>query len=129
MDSLNVFADSKVGDGATINMYSDSKACTIVAISDKRITVQYDDVKLLNGAKSGEPDALVFDVGGFSAHCSGRQRWETTPNPEGGKVTYSLRKWNDYKNEPVMRWAPVGSKRHEGSGLTEGRHHHYDFNF
>lgn len=129
MNIVTDFATSKVGDGATVHGYSDSKACTIVAISEKKITVQYDTAKLLNGAQSGEPDAIKFDVGGFSAHCSGTQRWETTPNPEGGKETFSLRKWKNYKGEPVQRWAPVGSKRQDGYSLSEGRHHHYDFNF
>ncbi len=123
------FQNSKVGDGATMNGYSDSHACTIIAISEKRITVQVDDAKILNGSNSGEPDALHFSPGGFCGHTSGQQRWETTPNPDGAKATYSLRKWNDYKGNPTYRWAPVGSKRHEGSSLTEGRHHHYDYNF
>jgi len=124
-----MFEKSEVGDGATVHGYSDSHACTIIAISEKRITVQYDTANLLNGVNSNEPDALQFAAGGFCGHTSGNQRWETKPNTEGGKVTYSLRKWVDHRGEAAERWAPVGRKRHEGSSLSEGRNHHYDFNF
>lgn len=123
------FVDSKVGSGATVHGYSDSHACTIVAISEKKITVQRDHAKLLNGANSNAEDKLQFSPGGFCGHTSGVQRWETTPDPEGERETFSLRKWTDHKGDPAYRWARVGGKRHEGPSLSEDRHHHYDFNF
>ena len=110
----------QIGDGATLHGYSDRKAATVIKISKsgKTVWVQEDKAKLLNGAGSGEPDALEFEPGGFVGHTSGTQRWDCKPNPEGAVYRAFLRK--------------NGNWRITSSGMRAtfaGRHHHYDFNF
>ena len=113
----------KVGDGCTIRYYSDRQAATVVEVRGNRVVVQEDDAKLLNGADSGEDDALKFSPGGFLGHTSGKQRWECTKNPDGTKWEFSLRKSG--------RWVISGERDTNGATTlnVEGRFHHYDFNF
>lgn len=120
---------AKVGDGATVNCYSDRQACTIVKRTDKKIWVQRDNAKLLNGLKSGESDALHFSPGGFCGHTSGTQRYSYTPNPDASIVCYSRREWtNEYDRKTRVRYVRVGEKR-DGQTISAGRHEHYDYNF
>lgn len=117
-----------VGMGATIHYYSDSQACTVVAISKsgKRITLRADKAKLLNGANSGEPDALEFSPGGFCGHTSGHQRWAYEPDPNGSEHDFSLRTLPN----GATRWVRVGESLRGGTTASlKGRFHHYDFNF
>lgn len=121
--------NSKVGDGATINCYSDRKACTIVKRTDKKIWVQRDKAILLNKINSGEPDALQFSPGGFCGHTSGKQRYSYERNTEASIVCYSRRVWtNDYSEKTFIRYVRVGEPR-TGESISEGRHEHYDYNF
>ena len=111
-----------VGAGATEYCYSDVHSYTVVAVSKsgKRCTVQRDKSRLLNGPISGEPDALVFEPGGYVGHTSGRQRWEIERDPEGKVVEISLRKNG--------RWMEVGLS--SGNHFVIGKRiEHYDFNF
>lgn len=111
------------GMGAYVAGYSDVHSYTIIAVSKngKAVTAQRDHSKLLNGATSGEPDALQCSVGGFCAHVSGTQRWELTPNPNGTVYVFTLRKNGKFV------------KRHQsqtGEKLVPGKRvEHYDFNF
>lgn len=112
-----------VGMGATEYLWSDVRSYTVVAVSKsgKRCTVQRDRATLLNGPNSGEPDALIFHVGGFAGHVEGRQRWEISRDPEGEIVEISRRR--------------DGSWRTVGLGLDSSRFElgkrveRYDFNF
>ncbi len=108
-----------VGDGATVVLYSDRHAYTVVAVSKsgKTITLQRDKATLLNSAGSGEPDALVFEPGGFAGHTSGVQRWAYEEDEDGKTIKASLRKDG--------RWRVSKS----GERVKPGRHEHYDFNF
>lgn len=111
-----------VGMGGSIRHYSDCQACTVIACTDKRVTVQLDTAILLNGINSGVADALVQYPGGFAAHTSGVQRWEFAPNPAGDTQVFTLRKNG--------QWVAEGEPMKGGTWLTIGyRHHHYDFNF
>lgn len=113
------------GDGATIIGWTDRTAATIIAVSKngKQVTVQDDEATLLNGANSGEPDALEVYPGGFACHTTGRQRWGLKPDPDGRTHRFSKRKSG--------RWVRVGDKdTGSGSRLDVTRHsHYYDFNF
>lgn len=113
-----------VKDGVRMYGYTDIKSGTVIEVSKsgKVIKVQRDKANLLNGANSGEVDALVMTVGGFSAHTSGVQRWDIQPDKTGSVSTWSLRK-SGY-------WVQKGSpdNRHTRN-LAGGRYEYYDFNF
>ena len=114
----------KVGDGATIVGWSDRHAATVVEVSKngRQVTLQEDKATLLNGATSGEPDALVVTPGGFACHTEGTQRWGLQRDPEGRRMRFSLRKNG--------AWVMVGESLKGGQRARIGeRHHYYDFNF
>lgn len=114
----------EVGDGATLCLYTDRYACTVVAVSPngKTITLRRDKATLLNGFESGEPDALVFSPGGFMGHTSGVQRYSYEPNPDGQEFKASLRKNG--------QWVRCGhATTSPGNRVTAGRHERYDYNF
>ena len=130
MDDLDIELDTaKVGDGASMYGYSDVHAGTIIKRTDKKIWIKRDTATLLNGNNSGEPDALTFQAGGFLGHTSGIQRYDYSSNPDGETRVYSRRSWVNYKGDDRVRWAEVGSDRHNGPTIGAGRHEHYDFNF
>jgi len=120
-----------VGDGATYTSFTDRQAATIISRTEKQITIRFDHAKLLNGAESGEADALQFSVGGFAAHCEGRQRYQYTRNENGREMKFSRRViMNSYTGESRVEWKAVGTRTSErGSTLQAGRHHFYDYNF
>jgi hypothetical protein len=102
-----------VGMGATILMWTDRKAATVVAVDDggRRVTVQEDDVRRT-------------DTNGMSES----QAYECTPNPNGRRVTFKLGKrgWREVRFEDATRrWRLAG-----GHGLALGvRAHYHDFSF
>jgi hypothetical protein len=102
------------GDGATLCMYSDRHACTVIRRTAKTLTLQRDKATLLNGFKSGEKDALQFAPGGFFGHTSGTQRYNYEPDPQGQIFVARLTK----------RGWRCGCNR-----IGAGRSEHYDFNF
>jgi hypothetical protein len=111
-----------VGMGATWNGYSDRYAGTIVKITPKSIQVQEDKAELLNGPKSGEPDAMHFESGGFCGHMSGEQRYAYSPDPEGEIVTFTLR--------DNGHWVKSKTPARSGPRLRVGtRSKHHDYNF
>ncbi len=114
---------------ATYTVASDSYACTVVAIDRKgtRVTLRRDKAKLLNGAGSGEPDALKFEPGGFCGHTSGTQRYayEADPNGETYVVTRRVRKSGDV----VWKSVGYGTSKPGLSAHFLGREEHYDFNY
>jgi hypothetical protein len=117
MNSISTHAaleNVNVGDGVTINYYSDRKAATVIKRTPHSITVQRDTATLLNGMDSGEPDALKADIGGFAAHVKGEQRYSYERDTEGAVM--------------VFRRTKRGWTRGSLS-LSPGRHEHYDYNF
>jgi hypothetical protein len=118
-----------VGDGATYRMWTDCYACTIIEVckNGRELVLQRDKSTLLNGAGSGEPDALGFTPGGFVGHTSGEQRYRYERNPDGEIIRVSKR---TRKNGQV-EWVKVGqaTKTQGGRARVGVRHEHYDFNF
>lgn len=110
-----------IGDGATMCGYSDCKAGTIIAATEKTVTWQRDKATLLNGISSGEEDALTFTPGGFSGHTSGTQRYSYEPDAQGMTRKFTLRRNGE--------WIAAGSKMGSGSKLRAGRSEYYDYNF
>jgi hypothetical protein len=106
-----------VGQGATICLWSDRKAYTVIRRTRTRAWLQRDRATLINGLGSGEPDALQFAPGGFMGHTSGQQRYAYSPDPEGRVEVASMRKDGS--------WRMCGT----GSRVIAGRHEHYDYNF
>jgi hypothetical protein len=110
----------QVGDGATMNLYSDRYAGTIIKVSEngKKVTLQFDKATL---DPNFRPDMVA---GGFSAHCRNNyeQSYSYERNPDGGKKEFSLRKSG--------RWIIRGAKdSNREISLSAGRHAFYDYNF
>jgi hypothetical protein len=118
----------QIGDLATHNVYTDCHAGRVIEVLNggKKVVLQYDEATLLNGCGSGEPDELQFSAGGFVGHTSGEQRWKCEPNPNGSRVTFTLRTRKDGSGV----WKKVGHGTNSpGNSLIPGSHHYYDFNF
>lgn len=104
----------KVGDGITLNLYSDSHAFTIISRTAKTITIQQDKATL-------DPNFKPIRIaGGFAGHCINQdeQTYTYERDPNGRKFTL---RWSNVSN----RWkAPEGY-----NSATLGRHEFYDYNF
>lgn len=106
-------ANAKVGDGATVYLYSDSHAGTIVKVTKRSVTVRRDKATLNPNFK---PEIIP---GGFCGHCINQDEQSYTYEPdENGSLT-------------TVYW----SKKHNQYGLPgnlqlgKGRHEFYDYNF
>jgi hypothetical protein len=106
-------ANAKVGEGATVNLWSDRHAGTIVKITKSTITVRRDKATL-------NPDFKPeFIPGGFSVHCtnSDEQTYTYEPDEKGALTTiYWSKKYNRYGTPGNV-------------SASRGRHEHYDYNF
>ena len=104
----------QVGDGITIRIYTDCEAYTVIARTEKTLTLQRDKATLKD---SWKPE---FVPGGFAMHCCNQEDqeydYEADPNGKIIKVYWS----NKYG-----RWLPP--KGH--ANLMLGRHEYYDYNF
>lgn len=90
---------------ANYHGYTDVEPHEIVRrISDKTIEVRAMATKLLNGVKSGEPDALTFSAGGFFGHTSGTQRYEFSSDPEARVFRIRLGKNGKWKDSGGGRY-------------------------
>lgn len=106
-------ANAKVGDGATVNLWSDRHAGTIVRVTRTTVTVRRDKATLNPEFKPN------FVIGGFAAHCTnlGDQEYTYEPDEQGDETT--------------IRW----SNKYQSYGrpgnltLSKGRHEFYDYNF
>lgn len=115
--------DIQVGTRVSFSGYSDVHPGTVISRTAKRLIVREDKGTLLNGANSGEPDAMQCFPGGFAAHFEGAQRWDIQEDPEGHQVTFTWR-------EKAGKWMKRGSNpKTQGGSLMEGWRKHYDFNF
>lgn len=115
IESLTLTKDALIGSGATVSLWSDRHACTVIDFDDRKqiITVQRDN-------------AVRADKNGMS-DC---QSWEYSANENGQIYRFKMKdgKWRQmYKNEKgnlVLR-KPSDSDR-----LTVGfRNEYYDFTF
>lgn len=104
-----------VGDGATINYYSDSHACTVIKKTKKTITLQRDKATL-------DPNFhLEWEVGGFAGHCSNNEEQTYTyERDENGEIYKCY--WSE--KEGRYRYGTDGSIK-----VSIGRHEFYDYNF
>ncbi|HCC34091.1 MAG TPA: hypothetical protein DEQ02_00030 [Ruminococcaceae bacterium] len=71
--------NARIGEGATVNYWSDRHAGTIIKLTKTTITIQRDKATL---APDFKPEYIP---GGFSVHCtnSGDQKWIYEPDPKG----------------------------------------------
>ena len=120
---LTIESTPIVGDGANVYGYSDVYAHTVVKVSKSGDVawIQRDKATLLNGANSGEPDALHFSPGGFCGHTSGTQRYSYERDPNGEILRISRRKDGTWRT----KGAGTGASRVRFGERRE----RYDFNF
>lgn len=112
-ETLLTPATAKVGDGATINLWSDSHACTIIKVTKATITVQYDKATIDPNFK---PE---FIVGGFAGHCTNQNEQTYTYERNENGAIETLRWSNKYNS-----YGTPNNPR-----LSKGRHEFYDYNF
>jgi hypothetical protein len=109
----------EVGTGITYNMYSDSKAYTIVeVVNEKKVIARRCTVKLKNA------EELKFHAGGFVAHCSNQsvQEYEYKDEEGNSLVTFTKRKDG--------RWYKEGESIRSARPASFGRRSEfYDYNF
>lgn len=106
-------ANVKVGDGVTVNLWSDRHAGTIERVTKASIVIRRDKATL---DPSFKPDWIP---GGFSAICTNQedQEWHYEPDPKGQLYT--------------IRWSRKYNRYGTPGNLTasKGRHEFYDYNF
>lgn len=106
-------ANVKVGDGATVNYYTDREAGTIVKVTKCSITIQRD--KAIRDPNF-KPE---FIPGGFAAHCTNQDEQSYTyERNENGALT-------------TIWWSKKFNRYGTPGNLTasKGRHEFYDYNF
>lgn len=106
-------ANVKVGDGVTINLWSDRYAATIIKVTAKTVTVQRDKAILNPDFK---PEWIP---GGFAAHCTNQEEQRYTYERDENGRTYLFHWSNKYQR--------YGQPR--DLNLSKGRHEFYDYNF
>lgn len=113
-----------INDPVTYTTYTDGDAGWVSRVSPngKTIEVEFAHQTLINGANSGEPDALTFSPGGFCGHVHGTQRWSIQRADAPVKRKFTLRKNGQWK----IAGHPTNSP---GCVLSRGHHPYYDFNF
>ena len=124
--SADAIAALNIGDGASVSVWTDVDAYTVVKKTPTTITLRADTAKLLNR------DELRFTPGGFAAHCDNQadQRYSYEANPEGYEIKISLRRWADEEGNERRAWKRSGIKTHEqGGSAFAGRRAFHDFNF
>ena len=109
------YLEMEVGDGATIRLYSDRHACTVIKRTAKTLTVQQDKATLDPNFK---PEWVE---GGFAGHCTNQdQQTYTYERDKKGSIT-------------VFHWSEKNGRWQAGSDgtitLGIGRHEFYDYNF
>jgi hypothetical protein len=97
----------KVGDGATISLYTDRQAGTICEIrkNGKEVVWQRDLVSSVN----------------TPAERNYEQNWKYATDPNGIKHTFTLRKNG--------QWIELGKTMKNGLRLSFGRNEYYDYGF
>ena len=127
------YADAplKVGDKVGVRYFSDIRPGTVVKATATTVAIQLHEFTLLNGPKSGEPDAMVVTVGGFCAHWEGRPRYSIDGSSNAGLVRATFRK-GDLLNGQKGLWRQAGYTG--GRGKLDGIIYngwacHYDYNF
>lgn len=106
-------ATIEVGDGVTVNLYTDRHAATVIKKTATTVTVRRDKAILDPNFK---PEWVV---GGFAGHCTNQEEQSYTyeEDPEGCVYTF--------------RWSNKYGRYGQPNDLTlsKGRHEFYDYNF
>lgn len=105
--------DVKVGDGVTVNLWSDRHACTVTKVTKAFVVVQRDKATLDPEFK---PEWIL---GGFAGHCVNQDEQSYTYERDENGQTYKL-----YWSNRYSRYGQPGSP-----SLSKGRHEFYDYNF
>ena len=105
--------NAKVGDGATVVLWSDRYACTITKVTRCTITMRRDKAAISPDFK---PD---FIPGGFFGTVINQdeQEWTYEPNPDGTEYKFNWSKKYQMYGQPNNMKA------------IKGRHEFYDYNF
>lgn len=106
-------ANINIGDGATVCLWSDKHAATVIKVTASTVTVQYDTAIL-------DPDFKPEWIpGGFAGHCTNQdeQTYTYERNPKGRVETY---RWSN-------KYGTYGTP--DNPRLIKGRHEFYDYNF
>ena len=102
-----------VGDGVTVNLWSDRHAATVIKVTKSTVTVRRDKATLSPDFK---PE---FIPGGFAAHCTNQDEQKYTYEPDENGRQYTFR-WS----KKYQRYGQPGNLT-----LSKGRHEFYDYNF
>lgn len=106
-------ASIKVGDGVTVNLWSDRYAATVIKVTKSSVTVRRDKATLNPDFK---PEWIP---GGFAAHCTNQDEQTYTYEPDENGTEYTFR-WS----RKYQRYGQPGNLT-----LSKGRHEFYDYNF
>lgn len=106
-------ANIKVGDGVTVNLWSDRHAGTVIKVTKNKVIVRRDKAILDSNFK---PQIIP---GGFAGHCI---------NQSDQKYTYELdlegRVYEFHWSNKYCRYGQPGNLT-----LSKGRNEYYDYNF
>lgn len=106
-------ANIRVGDGVTVNLWSDRYAATVIKVTKSSVTVRRDKATLNPDFK---PEWIP---GGFAAHCTNQDEQTYTYEPNENGTEYTFR-WS----RKYQRYGQPGNLT-----LSKGRHEFYDYNF
>lgn len=102
-----------VGDGITVNLWSDRYAATVIKVTKNSVTVRRDKAILDPGFK---PEWIP---GGFAAHCTNQDNQTYTYRRDKNGQLYTFHWSSKYQ-----RYGQPGNLT-----LSKGRHEYYDYNF
>ena len=103
----------KVGDGVTINLYSDAEAGTIIARTKTTLTIQKDKATLKDNWK---PE---IEPGGFVGRCINNNTQEYNYEKDPNGIIYKAY-WSNNKGRFIVNGC---------LNVSVGRHEFYDYNF
>ena len=106
-------ANIRVGDGVTVNLWSDRYAATVIKVTKASVSVRRDKATLDPNFK---PEWIP---GGFAAHCTNQDEQTYTYKPDENGEVYTFR-WS----QKYQRYGQPGDLT-----LSKGRHEFYDYNF
>lgn len=106
-------ANIRVGDGVTVNFWSDRHAATVIRVTKSTVTVRRDKATLNPDFK---PEWIP---GGFAGRCTNQNEQTYTYQPDSNGEEYTLH-WS----RKFQRYGQPGDLT-----LSKGRHEFYDYNF
>lgn len=113
IDAVKIRESYVVGDGATVNYWTDAHAYTIIGKTAKTLTLQRDKATL---SPDFQPEWVS---GGFAGHCVNQNEqtydYERDTNGMVVKAYWSDRKCGYYVDKTLR--------------VSHGRHEFYDYNF